>query len=250
MFEKWFKKEKKTEEKTSIETIPLNPPADIRYDLIMPVEVELKPIEEIKTEDFKSVEEIKLDEIKPAEEIKAIKLISDIVQDETQLSVQCEDTNEAECEELKIWDKLRETLKVNQNGLGLSAIQIGIFKRASLIRYPTPDGEMNEIRFINPKIIEKIGLVKFKGEGCLSFPGVYINTLRYSYIKVQDDINGETEYRGLLGIAVQHEIDHCNSELMFAHKTADTFKRAEPKIGRNDPCRCGSGKKYKKCCGK
>lgn len=25
--------------------------------------------------------------------------------------------------------------------------------------------------------------------------------------------------------------------------------RAEPKIGRNDPCKCGSGKKYKKCCG-
>ena len=27
-------------------------------------------------------------------------------------------------------------------------------------------------------------------------------------------------------------------------------QREEPKIGRNDPCRCGSGKKYKKCCGK
>ena len=24
----------------------------------------------------------------------------------------------------------------------------------------------------------------------------------------------------------------------------------EPKIGRNDPCPCGSGKKYKNCCGK
>jgi uncharacterized protein YecA (UPF0149 family) len=26
-------------------------------------------------------------------------------------------------------------------------------------------------------------------------------------------------------------------------------RRVEPKIGRNDPCPCGSGKKYKKCCG-
>ena len=26
-----------------------------------------------------------------------------------------------------------------------------------------------------------------------------------------------------------------------------TVKRAEPKVGRNDPCPCGSGKKYKKC---
>jgi hypothetical protein len=27
------------------------------------------------------------------------------------------------------------------------------------------------------------------------------------------------------------------------------YKRTGPKIGRNDPCTCGSGKKYKKCCG-
>ncbi len=29
-----------------------------------------------------------------------------------------------------------------------------------------------------------------------------------------------------------------------------TYKRIGPKIGRNDPCPCGSGLKYKKCCGK
>ncbi|PIP37230.1 MAG: hypothetical protein COX19_17140 [Desulfobacterales bacterium CG23_combo_of_CG06-09_8_20_14_all_51_8] len=29
-----------------------------------------------------------------------------------------------------------------------------------------------------------------------------------------------------------------------------TVVRETPKIGRNDPCPCGSGKKYKKCCGK
>lgn len=27
-------------------------------------------------------------------------------------------------------------------------------------------------------------------------------------------------------------------------------KRNGPKIGRNDPCICGNGKKFKKCCGK
>ena len=26
------------------------------------------------------------------------------------------------------------------------------------------------------------------------------------------------------------------------------FKRDSPKVGRNEPCPCGSGKKYKKCC--
>ncbi|MCF6344926.1 MAG: preprotein translocase subunit SecA [Thiomicrorhabdus sp.] len=29
-----------------------------------------------------------------------------------------------------------------------------------------------------------------------------------------------------------------------------TFRRESPKVGRNDPCTCGSGKKYKQCCGK
>lgn len=28
------------------------------------------------------------------------------------------------------------------------------------------------------------------------------------------------------------------------------FVRTTPKVGPNDPCPCGSGKKYKKCCGK
>ena len=29
----------------------------------------------------------------------------------------------------------------------------------------------------------------------------------------------------------------------------ETYVRSEPKIGRNEPCPCGSGKKFKKCCG-
>ncbi|MFN3534047.1 MAG: preprotein translocase subunit SecA [Desulfatiglandales bacterium] len=40
-------------------------------------------------------------------------------------------------------------------------------------------------------------------------------------------------------------------ELILSHEGAkvETMKRAEKKVGRNDPCPCGSGKKYKKCCG-
>jgi len=33
-------------------------------------------------------------------------------------------------------------------------------------------------------------------------------------------------------------------------KESRTVKRTEAKVGRNDPCTCGSGKKYKKCCGR
>jgi len=52
----------------------------------------------------------------------------------------------------------------------------------------------------------------------------------------------------------------------FLHPEAEKFKSSSageeephnpapiqsshPKVGRNDPCSCGSGKKYKKCCGR
>ena len=32
------------------------------------------------------------------------------------------------------------------------------------------------------------------------------------------------------------------------HAPVEQFVRAGPKIGRNDVCPCGSGKKHKKCC--
>ena len=35
-----------------------------------------------------------------------------------------------------------------------------------------------------------------------------------------------------------------------AGTTPETFVRQERKVGRNEPCPCGSGKKYKQCCGK
>jgi preprotein translocase subunit SecA len=34
-----------------------------------------------------------------------------------------------------------------------------------------------------------------------------------------------------------------------AKPAAQPVQRATPKVGRNDPCPCGSGKKYKKCHG-
>lgn len=37
----------------------------------------------------------------------------------------------------------------------------------------------------------------------------------------------------------------CN----HGHNELKPIKRSNPKIGRNDPCTCGSKKKYKKCCG-
>jgi preprotein translocase subunit SecA len=35
----------------------------------------------------------------------------------------------------------------------------------------------------------------------------------------------------------------------WGDESVQTVRRESPKVGRNDPCPCGSGKKYKKCCG-
>ena len=41
-----------------------------------------------------------------------------------------------------------------------------------------------------------------------------------------------------------------NAHAGHAHQAQDPFVHGAPKLGRNDPCSCGSGKKYKKCHGK
>ncbi len=41
-----------------------------------------------------------------------------------------------------------------------------------------------------------------------------------------------------------------NAEEVEKHQVQQPFVRAGQKVGRNQPCPCGSGKKYKQCCGK
>ncbi len=43
----------------------------------------------------------------------------------------------------------------------------------------------------------------------------------------------------------EREISRIQKERYYLH---EPYVRPEPKTGRNDPCPCGSGKKYKKCC--
>ncbi len=43
--------------------------------------------------------------------------------------------------------------------------------------------------------------------------------------------------------------DSLFSRLRTDYDFPEPYRRTEPKTGRNEPCPCGSGKKYKKCCG-
>lgn len=49
--------------------------------------------------------------------------------------------------------------------------------------------------------------------------------------------------------APQRKASDVVSEAAAAQEKAKPV-RTGPKVGRNDPCPCGSGKKYKHCCGK
>ena len=50
------------------------------------------------------------------------------------------------------------------------------------------------------------------------------------------------------GVKVVHRLALILEENRLNAKKARQTVRLGPKIGRNDPCPCGSGKKYKKCC--
>jgi uncharacterized protein YchJ len=41
----------------------------------------------------------------------------------------------------------------------------------------------------------------------------------------------------------------CNHDHHEHGPALETYRRDTPKLGRNDPCFCGSGRKYKKCHG-
>ncbi|MBQ3786924.1 MAG: SEC-C domain-containing protein [Lachnospiraceae bacterium] len=43
--------------------------------------------------------------------------------------------------------------------------------------------------------------------------------------------------------------EETRKRLYKEQKSSTTYVREGKKVGRNDPCPCGSGKKYKKCCG-
>jgi preprotein translocase subunit SecA len=51
----------------------------------------------------------------------------------------------------------------------------------------------------------------------------------------------------------QEELPIKKRAMHFSHgedgEKPVTIRRQHEKVGRNDPCPCGSGKKYKKCCG-
>jgi preprotein translocase subunit SecA len=59
--------------------------------------------------------------------------------------------------------------------------------------------------------------------------------------------SGPLPRRENLGLTHGNQNDNNGEELELV---IPTVRREAPKVGRNDPCPCGSGKKYKNCCGR
>ena len=70
----------------------------------------------------------------------------------------------------------------------------------------------------------------------------------------EEPIGSELRERLIVGMAagVMRIYRYFEEERSMTLPTSEstTYRRLAPKVGRNDPCPCGSGKKYKHCCGK
>tara|TARA_B110001454_G_scaffold180295_1_gene173857 strand:+ start:48 stop:641 length:594 start_codon:yes stop_codon:yes gene_type:complete len=169
-------------------------------------------------------------------------------------------------EGLKVATELLEILVKRKDGIGLAANQVGINASVAVVNVREP------IILINPEIVEVSEEIPYY-EGCLSFKGKSIQTKRYKNIIItteqeegelyfsgvenpsdgkgsweeSSDKKQDEELRLLEAICIQHEIDHLNGMTIMDRKMISTVINTA-KIGRNEPCPCGSGKKYKKCC--
>lgn len=62
----------------------------------------------------------------------------------------------------------------------------------------------------------------------------------------QDHEQGQGQGQGQ-----EHGAGHVHGpDCNHGHSAQTPFVRTNAKVGRNDPCICGSGAKFKKCCGK
>ena len=154
--------------------------------------------------------------------------------------------------------ELEEALKFTPNALGIAAIQINHPKTIGIVKL----NDNSNFMLINPEFIEGDDEFVSHRESCLSFPSIAKSVKRYGQIliknnRVEDDKFIEekiafTESDRIATITIQHEMDHFKGIILPDKEVAKgiTLKRESAKIGRNDKCPCGSGIKYKKCCGR
>tara|TARA_Y100001968_G_C19272877_1_gene675166 strand:- start:212 stop:823 length:612 start_codon:yes stop_codon:yes gene_type:complete len=109
-------------------------------------------------------------------------------------------------------------------GIGLAAPQVGIKKRLIVIDLDIENPTNPPLVMINPEIISSGASLETYEEGCLSIPGVYLNVIRPSTVKVsyKDEMGRPKKMNtdGLMARCIQHEIDHLNG-VLFVDRVTD-----------------------------
>ncbi len=123
----------------------------------------------------------------------------------------------------KVDDSVRTLIKnmlhsmYSAKGIGLAAPQVGIHKQLLVIDLDIENAATPPIVLINPEITEFGASLETYEEGCLSIPGVYLNVIRPSIIKLnyRDEMGRPKKMNadGLLSRCIQHEMDHLNGVL-------------------------------------
>ena len=122
-------------------------------------------------------------------------------------------------ETARIYQDLADTM-ADRRGAGIAAPQIGESARMFLIAaYAAGLDQDLPLVFINPEITWVSEDTEVAEEGCLSFPGVWLNVRRPKACKIKawGLMNNEfvVEADGLYGRALQHEMDHLTGKLMM-----------------------------------
>jgi peptide deformylase len=139
--------------------------------------------------------------------------------------------------------------RLGKNGIGLAAPQIGIAKDIAIIRLPKIS-----FNLVNARLVQGYDPAIFTDEGCLSFPGRMENTTRFQEVYIANNLVEPHSFvaSGFVAVVCQHELDHLSSTLFMDRSIPKPMPivRQTAKARPNEPCVCGSGKKYKKCCGR
>ena len=109
-------------------------------------------------------------------------------------------------------------------GIGLAGPQVGISKELLVIDINFEDSAAEPLILINPEITAFGSTLTTYEEGCLSIPGIYLNVVRPSTIKLKfrDEMGRPRKMNadGLLARCIQHEVDHLKGVLFVDRVTS------------------------------
>lgn len=149
-----------------------------------------------------------------------------ITDDKAKLSIDCQPYAKHEFADALIFGKHLLEICKEHDGAGLSAPQLGVYRRIAVVNVRQP------LIMINLWISwRSLSEIEFK-EGCLSFPGQEVITMRNKFVKatwVNEELKSETRQFGpvfgdsphgdlkkiLECVAVQHEENHLSGKLFF-----------------------------------